>query len=195
MISLDQLIEFTKFTHVFHHTGRVARIPGFDRYANAVEHSYQVTLLAWYLAVANDLPLDKDLVIKYALVHDTVEAYAGDTYAWDPEAVATKAAREENARKKLEQTFPEFPDLHNLLERYEKREDKESRFVYALDKIIDPLNIYLEDGKLWNEAKLSLEEIRQFKDPRIAVCKDVEKYWLELTAIFKEREEQLFEKR
>lgn len=194
MISLNQLIEFVKFTHLFHHTERTARIPGFTRYANAVEHSYQLTLLAWYLITANSLPLDKDLAIKYALVHDTVEAYAGDTYFYDREAQKTKHSREEAARKKLARVFPEFSDLKELLDKYEAREDPESRFVYALDKLIDPLNIYLEDGKLWQEKQVTLPLLRELKNDKVASAKEVERYWKKLVTILEENEEFFFKK-
>ena len=194
MSSLESLLQFVHFTHLTHKVERVARIPGETRYANTVEHSYQLTLLAWYLIEKERLPLNKDLVIKYALVHDLVETYAGDTYAHGTEGKDSKVQREHEAQKRIAVEFPEFKDLHTYIEAYELKQDPESRFVYALDKLIDPVNIYLENGKLWHEKKVTLQEVLDYKTEKIAVDPTVSKYFTELVVLFREKEDILFPK-
>lgn len=144
MPHLDQLLDFVRFTHAAHKVERVARIPGTDRSATMVEHSYQLTLLAWFLIDSCKLTLDKDKVIRYALVHDLVETYAGDTYFYDTAGEATKDKREKEAQDRIEREYPQFGDLHETIKEYEKHSDAESRFVYALDKLIDPLTSTLK---------------------------------------------------
>lgn len=51
------------------------------------------------------LPLDKERVLKYALVHDMVEVYAGDTNPWDPSGVSTKKQREHESFLRLKEEF------------------------------------------------------------------------------------------
>lgn len=192
MTPLESLLQFVHFTHLTHKVERVARISGETRYANTVEHSYQLTLLAWYLIEKDKLPLDRDLVIKYALVHDLVETYAGDTYAHGTEGKDTKAQREHDAQERMATEFPEFSDLHKYIEDYEAKQDPESRFVYALDKLIDPVNIYLEDGKLWHEKNVTLQEVLDYKTEKIAVDPTISKYFNELVVLFREKEKTLF---
>ncbi|KKS83434.1 MAG: Metal dependent phosphohydrolase [Parcubacteria group bacterium GW2011_GWA2_43_11] len=194
MTPLEYLLQFVRFTHLTHKVERVARIAGETRYANTVEHSYQLTLLAWYLIEKEKLPLNKDLVIKYALVHDLVETYAGDTYAHGTEGKDSKVLREHEAQERIALEFPEFSDLHEYIQKYETKLDPESRFVYALDKLIDPVNIYLEDGKLWHEKNVTLQEVLDYKTEKIAVDPTVSKYFAELVTLLRKKEDILFPK-
>jgi putative hydrolase of HD superfamily len=192
MSPLDSLLQFVHFTHLTHKVERVAHIPGETRYANTVEHSYQLTLLAWYLIEKEKLPLNKDLVIKYALVHDLVETYAGDTFIYDMEHKETKVQREHEAQERMASEFPEFPELHACIQAYETKSDPESRFVYALDKIIDPINIYMDNGKIWHEKKITLQALLHYKTEKISVDPTVAKYFAELVTLLKEKEDILF---
>ncbi len=192
MSPLDELLEFTKFTLSANKVERVANTPGVKRCANVVEHSYQLTLLAWYLIDKEKLKLDKNLVIKYALVHDLIETYAGDTYIYDKESIKTKSKREHDAQKRIESEFPDFNDLNSLIHSYELKNDVESRFVYALDKLIDPLNIYLDDGKLWHEMKVTLQMLLDYKTEKINVDPTVTKYYEQLLVLLREKEDTLF---
>jgi putative hydrolases of HD superfamily len=55
---------------------------------SVAEHSYRVTLLAW-LAAPPDL--DRDRVLKLALLHDLAEAVTGDLPPYDPAALPDAA--------------------------------------------------------------------------------------------------------
>jgi len=189
---LNKLLSFVEFTHLAHKVERVARINGMDRYANTVEHSYQLALIAWYIIEKEKLQLDTNLVLRYALVHDLVEVYAGDTYFYDLEAAKTKEKREEDARQTLQETIPDFTELHTIIEEYEKKETPESHFVYAVDKIIDPLNIYLEDGKLWKEKKVTLSMLLKNKTEKVKSDPTATKYFDTLVLELKKREAELF---
>ena len=61
-----------------------------EKQENDVEHSYAVAMLCWYLHDALKLELDIAKILKYALVHDFVEVYAGDVNTF-----ASKIARQE----------------------------------------------------------------------------------------------------
>lgn len=194
MNALKELLQFVHFTHLTHKVERVARIPGETRYANTVEHSYQLTMLAWYLVEKEKLQLNKDLVIKYALVHDLVETFAGDTYFYDKKGRKTKEKREHKALLRIEKEFPDFSDLYTLIQAYEDKNDAESRFVYALDKLIDPLNIYMEKGKLWHEKNVTLESLLKNKTEKIQTDATVSKYFEQLVFLLRKEEGVLFPK-
>jgi len=187
-----QLIDFVNFTHEFREVVRIARSPYAKRFENDTEHSYQIALVAWFLIDQDNLKLNKELCFMYALAHDLVEVYAGDTYIFDKKRVSSQSQRERLALIKIEKRFPKFKNLIKIIKNYEKRKDRESKFIYALDKIIPPIQIYLEGGKLWNEKKVSLKEILENKNKKIAVSSNIDKYWQELSKEFKKNEKKLF---
>jgi 5'-deoxynucleotidase YfbR-like HD superfamily hydrolase len=92
----------------------------------------------------------------------------------------------------LKKTFPEFEDLHTLIETYEKREDEESKFIYALDKLQPIIHIFMGGGKTWKEQGVTLDMAIQNKTPKIAVSAEVTECYEELMAILHERQEELF---
>lgn len=112
--------------------------PDSDRYENDAEHSFLLATLGCAIARHVDEGLDAGKISQYALVHDLVEVYAGDTTIWAPDAEHdTKAAREAAALGVIEEKFgAAFPWVHATIHTYERFEDPESCFVYALDKII-----------------------------------------------------------
>jgi 5'-deoxynucleotidase YfbR-like HD superfamily hydrolase len=109
------------------------------RAENDAEHSFMLALIAVPLAEQHYPELDSGLVAKYALVHDLSEAYVGDTPTHDIDAAGleTKAKLEELGRKQLSKEYRGIaPSLVTLHEKYEAQQDKESRFVRMLDKLV-----------------------------------------------------------
>src|SRR6185503_15785376 len=104
--------KFQTLIETFTLVERVAHVGSRESKENDAEHSYSLSMLAWYMTDAFELALDKNTLLRYALVHDLVEAYAGDTYIWDEARKKTKHEREEKARLQLIDEFPEFKDLH-----------------------------------------------------------------------------------
>jgi putative hydrolase of HD superfamily len=188
------LIDFIKFTHEFREVIRIARSPYANRCENDAEHSYQLAIVAWFLIEQDKLQLNKELCFMYALAHDLVEIYAGDTYFLDSNHSISKHKREKEALKKIKKRFPKFKTLIKIIEQYEKRTDKECRFVYALDKLIPPIQIYLEKGKLWKEKGVSFDALVENKNPKILLSKDVEKYWEELSTELQNKNKIFFKK-
>ncbi len=147
MFDFQKIFAYIRFLDEFRKIKRVMYNTGEDRLENDTEHSYQLTMVAWYIMEVYKLNYNKDLVLQYCLVHDLVEVYAGDTYIYsqDKEHFELKSQREMDALLQIQKEFPEFPDLLRLMERYEHKSDKESLFVYALDKIIPVMNMYLDN--------------------------------------------------
>ncbi|HEU0085739.1 MAG TPA: HD domain-containing protein [Candidatus Paceibacterota bacterium] len=188
----ESLIDFVNFTHEFREVIRIARAPNGERFENDTEHCYQLAMVAWFLIEQDKLKLNKELCFMYALAHDLVEVYAGDTYVFDKKNVASQAKREKNALKKIQKRFSGFKSLVKIIEKYEQRKDKESKFIYALDKLLPPIQGYLENGKIWKEKKLTLKGVMKVKNDKIAVSKEVNKYWKELLEEIKRKESDLF---
>lgn len=189
---LEQLIDFINFTHEFREVIRVARAPYAKRFENDTEHSYQLATVAWFLIEQDKLKLDKELCFMYALAHDLVEVYAGDTYTFDKNQNNSKHKREKAALIKIKKRFSRFKTLAKVIENYERKKDNESKFIYALDKFIPPVQIYTEKGKLWHEKKVSLEDLLKNKGNKIPISKDVNKYWQELLKELTQNKKLLF---
>ncbi len=193
-MDFESLTNFIKLTHAFQQIRREIFVTGEDRQENDLEHSGQLALVAWYIADSNKLPLDTSLVMKYALVHDLVEVYAGDTYIFADESYkSTKREREEAARIVLIEKFPEFPELHELILGYEHQINKEAEFVYALDKLLPAMNIYLDDGRTWRtKPDITFDRVRDYTYPKVAVSPDLEPYYARLVKILESDQSTYF---
>jgi len=194
MDNIKGILKFVNLLNDYRNVKRAILVNGDDRWENDVEHSYQLAMLAWYIIDSKKLNLDINLVLKYALVHDLVEVYAGDTYFYetDEEVLNSKDQREDEARKKLKVEYGEFGDLHDLITSYEDRKDAESKFVYTLDKLQPVLNIYLDGGRTWKDKKVTFDMLYQNKKTKISMDKDVKKYFDELAEILEDNKEELF---
>lgn len=194
IMQLPEVLKFVQLLNAFRQIRRVIYVNGEDRMENDVEHSYHLAMLAWYIADASSLGLDTNLVVKYAMIHDLVEVYAGDTYIYSTDEVhiRSKDTREKAARKKIATDFPEFQELHDLIEEYEQQENPESRFVYALDKIHPVINIYLDNGRTWKEKGITLDMLFSHKKDKVAVSPKIKEYFDEIITILAERESELF---
>jgi putative hydrolases of HD superfamily len=189
---LEGLIDFINFTHEFQEIVRVARPPHRERFENDAEHSYQLAMVAWFLIEQDKLKFNKELCFMYALTHDLVEIYAGDTYFLDHDHIQSKHEREKQALLKIKKRFPSFKILTKVIENYESKKDEESKFIYALDKIIPPIQIYTENGNLWREKQVSFVDLVENKNKKIAASKNIHKYWSELLKELTKNKKKLF---
>ncbi len=181
-MQIEQLIAYCRLLTQFQQVERQMLVPSGERNENDVEHSYLLAMTGWYIATTAKLDLRHDLLIKYALVHDLVEVYAGDTYFHDPIKTANKSTREEAALDALKQNYPDFKELHRLIRRYEQRADAESRFIYALDKLLPVITIYLDGGRSWHRDKISLEVLQSYKVEKVAASAIIADLWQQLSA-------------
>lgn len=181
MVSLESLEKFMRLLHGVQRVKRVARRPDEREMTNTAEHTFELSLVCWYIIAVNNLSLNLEKVLRYALAHDLIEAYAGDTYAYDEEARKTKAIREAAALERIEQEFPEFSDLTQTIHEYETRRTPEARFVYAADKLVDPLNASMEEVQsFWKEFDVSWNTLMEHKNPKIALSEHIVPLWDEL---------------
>lgn len=143
----------------FYHIKRDMPLPlGERRWENDAEHSWSVAFLACALAPQIDPTLDIGKIAQYAIAHDIVEVYADDTSTFASESeLATKDEREAAALKRIETEFGHFPWITKIVEEYESKQSNEAKFVYALDKYIPVAYDYIDEGKLFQERKVTLE--------------------------------------
>lgn len=132
--------------------GRVDRItfhPDGVTPESDTDHTVMLGLIACSFASEYLPDLDVGLIAQYVLVHDLVEAYAGDTPTLRlSEGVAeSKEAREREALDRIRCEFTaSFPWLVDTIDRYEERQDPEARYVKALDKLAPKITHILNSG-------------------------------------------------
>src|SRR5574341_97953 len=186
---LCDIFKLIDLSNAFRSVRRTIPAVGQRRLENDAEHSYQLAALAWYLIEAHDLPLDNNRVIKYCLVHDLVEVYAGDIdpHSSDENAKAAKARKEAQALRKLNRRFDEWRSMTALMRSYERRRDPESRFVYALDKIQPILNIYRDSGDYYRRYKVTLAKWLEYNQKKVQQSPEVMRYFEKLVSLLRRR--------
>jgi putative hydrolases of HD superfamily len=167
----DTLIKLVQLSLLFGRTNRATFHEDGKRPESDTDHTVMLGLVACGLAEKYYPQLDRGLVAQFALVHDLVEAYAGDTPTLkiDEEGRNDKAARELAALQRIQKEFNEgFPLLPELLTRYEERREPEARFVKAVDKIIPKATHILNSGATLRAQKLTRKDIEKTYDEQRA---------------------------
>lgn len=103
-------------------------------------HTVMLALIAADLAP--HAGLDRGEVAIYALVHDLVEAYAGDTNTargLSADQALSKAAREAAALARIKRELAGSPWLIEVIESYEAQVHPAARWVRYLDKVTPKL--------------------------------------------------------
>lgn len=148
---------------------------------------------AWHMAImtlllkeyAND-DIDVLKTVTMLLIHDLVEVYAGDTYAYDEEGKKTQAEREAKAADKLYGLLPEDQGeyLMNLWLEFEEQKTPEAKFARTMD-CFQPLILNdATDGRAWKEHGVK----------RSQVLKRNERVYLGSEKIWEYEKEHLIEK-
>lgn len=116
---------------------------------------------------------------------------AGDLYVHlaTAEQMNTKKQREQDAANKLRQEFADFREIHELIERYEAKEDSESTFVYSLDKLLPVIGAYLNKGYDVKEDNISLTKMEAYNGEKIAKVPELKKLYDELIMLLKNHPE------
>jgi len=132
------------------------------------EHSWHFALAAMalfeYCACAG---ADLNRVIRMALVHDLVEIYAGDTFAYDDAGYADKAEREKAAADKLFALLPaeQAAEYRGLWEEFDRAETPDARYADAVDRFQPFLNNYLTGGHTWVTHGVTAVQIYERMSP------------------------------
>jgi putative hydrolases of HD superfamily len=187
---METLLALTELYTKFRLIERTIQSPGTDRKENDAEHSYHLALTAWALMDALGLQLDRGKVYELCLAHDLVEVYAGDTFVYaNVSEQASKETREAAAAVTIAEVLPGFAGLSQAIAHYEHKASEEACFVYALDKFVPILVMYLDGGRVWHEHAITLEMVHQAKDAKIAMHPAVDGYYQQMLLLLEQRPE------
>ena len=130
LFSLQQMTIDLSLIQRNHHLAKT------DQKENDTEHSLTVALLCWYIHERYSLDLDISKILKYAITHDFVERYAGDTNTFASQSEREmKITKEQQSFERLSIEYQEFPDMIASMREYELKRDEESLFVWTVDKM------------------------------------------------------------
>jgi len=161
----NEILSFLKEISKFKHIEREIYLPEINRKESDAEHSWHLAM--FLILFEKELPKQMSLIkaLKFALIHDLVEIYAGDTFAFDKTNRKTKKERELAAAKKL---FSQLPadleeEFASLFEEYENNDSSEAKIVHSFDKIQPILQNISSDGWSWKKHKVTYEDLDSYK--------------------------------
>ena len=136
------------------------------RRENDAEHSWNLAMLAMLFEEYSTEKVDLEKVLKIALVHDLIEVYAGDTFAYDVKGNEDKLQREiESAEKLFGILDPvQGAEIRALWDEFEAKETAESKYANAIDRIQPLINNYMTNGHTWKEGDVHAPQIYKRMD-------------------------------
>ena len=159
----DGLVAIGKLVFDFAKVYRVTYHDDGDTRESDTDHTVMVSVIACALAdtfYKDELDIGK--VAQFAIVHDLVEAYAGDTDTFgitDMKRVE-KEHREMRALHMIEDKFMSvYPWLPKTIGEYERRESKEARFVKTVDKMMSQITHVLNRGVYFKKKRIGEKDM------------------------------------
>ncbi len=137
-----------------------------SRRENDAEHSWHLAVMAMILEEYSADKVDISRVLKIALVHDLVEVYAGDTFAYDVKGNEDKLDREIMAAEKLFGMLKDGQgdEIRALWDEFEAKETPESKYANAIDRLQPLILNYLTNGHTWKLGDVHAPQILQRMD-------------------------------
>lgn len=189
----NKLTELSALVMQYAQTYRVTRLTGSDEYESDTDHSFMLGMVACAIHEYCAPELDRGKLAEYALVHDFVEVYAGDTATLGMIDKSEKEAREGLALKRIKEEYDmTFPWIGEAIMRYEAQIEPETRFIKVLDKIMPGLTHAHNIGKVFDELKVSPDDILKQKDIQRAWVIEAAKEWPLLIEIYDHIHTQIF---
>lgn len=137
-----------------------------SRRENDAEHSWHLAIMAMLLEEYSAQKVNIERVLKIALVHDLVEVYAGDTFAYDEKGYEDKEAREIAAADKLFGMLggEQGAEIRALWDEFEAGETPEAKYANAIDRIQPLILNYLTNGHTWKQGNVHAPQIYKRMD-------------------------------
>ena len=150
---LDFSLEIDKEKNIFRQT----HLSGHGRNENDAEHAWHMAVMAYILREYANEDVDISKVMLMCLIHDIVEIDAGDTYAYDEEALKTQKEREAAAKARIFSLLPEDQkeELTALFDEFEEWKSPEAKYAHALDNLQPLILNNSNDGGDWVEHGVS----------------------------------------
>ena len=158
---LDQQFAFIREIDREKFIGRQTYLSDGRRKENDAEHAWHMAIMAYLLKEYANEPVDIAKVMLMCLIHDIVEIDAGDTYAYDEEALKTQKAREDAAKERIFSILPEEQkeEFMALFDEFEEFATPESKFAHAMDNLQPLMLNNSNDGGDWRRHEVCAEQV------------------------------------
>lgn len=142
---------------------RQTHLTGYRRQENDAEHAWHMGVMACLLKEYANEPFDLARTLLMILLHDVVEIDAGDTYAYDPDAVKTQREREEKAADRIFGLLPDDQarEFRDLFEEFDRGDTPEARYAHALDNFQPILLNDANNGKDWRLHQVGRQQVEK----------------------------------
>jgi putative hydrolase of HD superfamily len=157
-IVIESLLKLSRLAMQFDRVDRVTLLFDGTTPESDTDHTFMLSLLACAFAERFIPELDLGLVAQFAILHDFVEVYAGDT----PTLLITsqerinKSQKENQALKLFKRDFRSiFPWVPNTINVYEQLTLPEARYVKAIDKLMPDITHILNKGAYIKQTKVT----------------------------------------
>lgn len=167
---LDQQLKFSaeidKMTGIIRRTSLIDK----SRRENDAEHSWHIAAMAMLFEEYAKEPVNVSRAVEMCIVHDLIEIYAGDTFAYDVKANEDKADREKKAADKLFSQLPQEQGkmIRSLWEEFDAMETPDAKYASCMDRLQPFMHNSLTEGFTWVESGTN----RKVVEKRMAVIKD-----------------------
>lgn len=158
---LEQIIDFCRLIDKEKFIQRRTYLTDGRRFENDAEHAWHLAVMALLLSGYSNEKVDVLRVISIVLIHDLVEIYAGDTFAYDTKGLESQKEREAAAAEKLYSALPDdlSGQFRSLWNEFESGETPEARFAHCLDNFQPMMLQAATDGRAWKEGGRKLSEV------------------------------------
>ncbi len=131
------------------------------RKENDAEHAWHMALFVMVLSEYANEDIDVLKTMKIVLIHDLIEIYAGDTYAYDSKGNESKRGRELAAADRLFNILPkdQAEEFRALWDEFEENITPEARFANTMDKIQPLMLNNASEGRSWKEHGVHASQV------------------------------------
>ena len=131
------------------------------RKENDAEHAWHMALFVMVLSEYANEDIDVLKTMKIVLIHDLIEIYAGDTYAYDSKGNESKRGRELAAADRLFNILrkDQAEEFRALWDEFEENITPEARFANTMDKIQPLMLNNASEGRSWEEHGVHASQV------------------------------------
>ncbi len=154
---IDFSLEIDKEKNIFRQT----HLTDHGRNENDAEHAWHMAIMSYLFREYANEDVDISKVMLMCLIHDIVEIDAGDTYAYDDEAIKSQKEREEKAKQRIFSILPDDQkeELMSLFEEFEENVSPEARYAHAMDNLQPLILNNSNDGADWKEHGIKADRV------------------------------------
>ena len=164
--AIQAIIDLGNLSLAFGRVNRITCHPDGVTPESDTDHTVMLGLVACAFAERFAPELDRGKIAEFALVHDFVEVYAGDTPTARIQSDADQISKEEREAEALSRIRTEFdaelPWIGETIDAYERRDTPEARFVKVVDKAMPKITNALNKGATFLKQGHDVQTAQEF---------------------------------